>query len=141
MSLLAKAGPEDQYDLVYGKKKKQKHPLIKALESKKTGDTLEILANEAGLSYNKKFNILQDQGDRQILPCYLLEYYLFTDTRITCIHCMEHIDVNFLFLHLQHGFLNGTKYTHQQVTKFFKDQVDGTNDKIREEKNKSHSTR
>ena len=130
--------PDDFIDMGHKIDSKKLHPIVRALKTAKKGDSLSMLAKEAGLQYITKFNLLIDQRGCQILPSQLLQHYYFTATIIKCPYCTELIETNVLFLHLQHGYKNGHKFDHSKVIKFFNDETNGRNDEIRAERNRTY---
>ena len=115
----------------------KEQPIIRALKSQKTGNSIEILAEYSGLKYNKKFNLILD-NHTPIPIDHLLSRYGFTSRVLRCPHCMQSVDVLVLFQHLQDGFQDGHKFTHQKVIEFFQGDIDGTNQEMFEEKNRAH---
>lgn len=112
---------------------KKLHALVRAMQTGKSGDSLQILAKAAGIKYNSKFNVLTDQAGNQILPSKLLEWYGFRESYIGCIHCYQNIKSNVIFLHLNHGYQQGHKFNHSKTVRFFTDETNGIHEKIRNE--------
>jgi len=110
-------------------------PIIRALKSQKSGNSIEILAEYSGLKFNKEFNYVLD-NNTPIPIDHLLSRYGFVSRLFACPDCLQSVDVLALFQHLQFGFQSGHKYTHAQVIKWFEGDIDGTNRETIDKKNR-----
>ncbi len=130
--------PDEKIDLTPKVSSNKTHPLVIALSTGKSGDSLSILAREADHKYDFKRNILLDRGGNPMLPSKLLEEYFFTTDVINCPYCQNPIHTDAIFAHLQYSYAGGShQFSHQRVIKFFSDHLDGTHDKMRWKANNS----
>jgi len=109
-------------------------PLIQALSYNAKGDCIEVLTNYAGLEYDKKFNLIL-RGSQQVTLSEVFRFYGFLLTAIKCPHCLKGISIDTIFLHLQHNYNKGHKFSNKQVIQFFIDEETGKNSDIIWKKN------
>jgi len=74
---------------------KTQSPLIQALTYHAKGDCIEVLANYAGLEYNKKHNLIL-RGSQQVTLSEVFRYYGILTTAIKCPHCLEGIGIDLI---------------------------------------------
>ncbi len=113
-------------------------PIVEALSSKCTGDSMVRLAKFAGLEYIKKYNLLL-RGSQQVVLRDVFRFYGVLGTTIRCPHCLESIGIDVVLIHLQNNFRGkGHRFTNKQVVQFFIDEETGKNADIIWKKNNSH---
>ena len=117
------------------------HPLVTALKSKKSGNSLQVLAEYTGRKYDIEHNVILDLGGAQILPTQLLRLFDFIDTTIICPYCnYTPIQTELIFIHLINGYKSRHKrLDHKEVIEFFTDLTNGTTEADRKEANRKEA--
>jgi len=108
----------------FGKKPNSIHTINRILKKHQDSEKLiiEILANDAGCVYNKKYNIVLDPSNRPIHQGQILEVYgLLPSGSMRCPveKCAEPFDTNLILLHLQSDFMHGHSLPTSKVIKLF----------------------
>lgn len=108
----------------YGKKPKTDHPINRVLKKHQDSKKLiiEILANDAGCVYNKKYNIVLDPSNRPIHQGQILEVFGLLssgNTRCPVEKCAQPFPTNLILLHLQSDFMEGHSLPTSKVIQYF----------------------